>query len=454
MRLRSPLPIPLITGLLPLMATLACRGEEHARNWPSWRGPLSSGVAPHADPPIEWSEDKNVRWKTALPGLGHSTPAVWGDRIFVTSAIPVEAVQDPKYSGRPGAHNNLPVTHRFDFAVIAINRKTGDILWTKTAASAVPHEGGHETGSLASASPATDGERVYAFFGSRGLHAFTVEGEPVWHRKFPNMFTKHGHGEGSSPALYGDFLAVNWDHEEDSKISVFEAKTGEPVWEKARDEKTSWSSPIIIDETHGAPSPLVVVSATNRVRAYDLKSGDIVWECGGLSANVVASPVAEKGILIAGSSYNLRAMVAVDLKRAKGDITGKDAVLWTKTNRAPYVPSPLLYEGSAYYLTHYQGVLSRVDAKTGESRGGPFRLADMREIYASPVGAAGRVYVTDRAGVTLVLDHTGKAGDFILGRNVLEDRFNASAALVRNEIILRGERFLYCIAEEEKEGGE
>ena len=424
--------------------------DEAKKNWGNWRGPLGTGVAPDANPPVEWSEDKNVRWKTEIPGLGHSTPVVWGDRIYLTAAVPVgEPLKEPKYSGRPGAHNNLPITHKQDFVVIAVNRMDGEILWQKTVRTALPHEGGHETASLASNSPVTDGEMVYAFFGSRGLHALTKEGELVWHHDFEEMFSKHGHGEGSSPVLYGGTLVVNWDHEGESFIIAFNKKTGEKIWKRDRDEGTSWSSPIIVDETHGAPSPQVIVSATNRIRAYDLRTGDVVWECGGLSANVVASPVAENGIVIAGSSYNLRAMVAINLKEAKGDITDTDKVLWKKTNRTPYVPSPLLYEGTAYYLTHYQGVLSKTDAATGESKGGPFRLGDMREIYSSPVGAADRVYITDRRGVTLVLDHTGKKDELMLARNVLDDRFNASAAIVGKEMFLRGERFLYCLREEQ-----
>ena len=433
-----------------LVAFVVCANADEARkNWGNWRGPLGTGVAPDADPPIEWSEEKNVAWKTEIPGLGHSTPAVWGDRIYLTAAVPVgDALKEPKYSGRPGAHNNLPITHKQDFVVIAVDRKDGKILWKKTVKTVLPHEGGHETGSLASNSPVTDGEMVYAFFGSRGLHAFTKDGDPVWNHEFEEMFSKHGHGEGSSPVLYEGILVVNWDHEGKSFIIAFNKRTGEKLWKRERDEGTSWSSPIIVDETHGAPSPLVVVSATKRIRAYDLRTGHVEWECGGLSANVVASPVAENGIFIAGSSYNIRAMVAIDLKKAKGDITEGDAVLWRKTNRTPYVPSPLLYGGIVYYLTHYQGILSKVDAKTGEVKAGPFRLDEMREIYSSPVAAADRVYITDRRGVTIVLDHTGKADELMLSRNVLDDRFNASATIAGKEMFLRGEKFLYCLREE------
>ena len=182
---------------------------DHERDWLQWRGPLGTGVAPEADPPVEWSETKNVRWKVALPGKGHSTPIVWGDRIFLTTAVPYGEALPPKRSAAPGTHDGVAVTQRHEFVVLAINRRDGKVLWQKTVHKKLPHEGGHTTGSLASNSAVTDGEHVFAFFGSRGLYCLDMNGDVKWQKLFGEMLTKHGHGESASPVLYSDMLFVN-----------------------------------------------------------------------------------------------------------------------------------------------------------------------------------------------------------------------------------------------------
>lgn len=421
-----------------LLALLLAAPQE----WMQWRGPRSTGAAPGADPPVAWSEEKNVRWKTPLPGLGHSTPVVTADRVYVTTAVPVgPPLEEPRFDDAPGSHNNLPVTRRHRFAVLALSRKDGKILWDTTVREALPHAGGHETGSLASGSPVTDGRRVWAFFGSYGLYCLDRDGNVVWHADFGLMRTKHAHGEGASPALHGDTLVVTWDHESDSFVVALDAATGRERWRAERDEPTSWATPLIVEHDGKAQA---VVSGTTRVRAYDLATGRVVWEVGGLPNNVVASPVAGHGLVIAGASYEHQAMVAVRLEGARGDVTGTDRVAWTKDRRTPYVPSPLLYGDWIYYLAHYQGVLSRADVRTGEEPSGPFRLPGVGNIYASPVGAAGRIYVTDMSGATIVFSHEDPTKAFALNR--LDDRFSASAAIAGRELFLRGHRNLYCIA--------
>lgn len=410
-------------------------------NWPQFRGPLGTGVAPDADPPIEWSETKNVQWKTPLPGLGHSSPIVWGDRIFLTTAIPFgEKLAEPKRSGRPGAHNNLAVSQKHRFVVLTIDRITGKILWEQHVAEALPHEGGHESGSLASASPVTDGEYVYAFFGSQGLFCLDYSGRIIWQHDLGDQFTKHGHGEGSSPLVHGDLVVVNWDHEETSVITAFHKKTGKIVWQKERDEGTSWSTPIVTE--HDGRDQLIV-SGTKAIRAYDLADGSLIWQCSGLSANVVATPVAEPGYVYAASSYDFQAMMGIKLDGAKGDITTSGNVIWRRSRRTPYVPSPLLHDGVLYFLAHYQGVLSRVVGKTGEELEGPFRIPDLREVYASPVAAADRIYLVDRSGVVVVISTDSRPKP--LGVNRLDDSFSATPAIVGDELILRGEKALYCL---------
>ncbi len=436
-------------GVLLLANGAALGAEPEVRDphqWANWRGPLMNGHAPEAKPPVEWSEARNIRWKTELPGLGHSTPAVWNDRIFLTTAIPVgEPLAEPRPELAPGAHDNFLVTNRYEFVALAINRADGKIVWKKTLNAALPYEGGHYTSSLASHSPAADSEHVFAFFGSYGLYCLDHDGGVIWKKDLGRMHSKHGHGEGSSPVLFGDTLVVNWDHEEQSFVVALDKRTGIEKWRVKREELTSWASPIVT-EVDGKPQ--VVVSGTQRVRGYDLKTGDKVWEAGGLSANVVASPVAGSGIAIFGSSYETQAMFAVRMTGGKGDITDNDNVLWFRRRSTPYVPSPLLYDDVVYYLRHYQNVLSRVNIESGADEGGPFRLGELRNIYSSPVGADGRIYVTSREGLTIVLTHSAEPE--LLAINQLEDQFSASAALVGDEMILRGEKHLYSIKQESR----
>jgi outer membrane protein assembly factor BamB len=411
-------------------------------NWPQWRGPLANGVAPHADPPIRWSETNNLRWKIPLPGQGHASPIVFGDSVYLLAAAPVGEAQKPVYDDAPGVHDSTPVTRRHQFIALAVSRRDGNISWKKVLREEWPHEGGHVTGSLASNSPVTDGEHLYVFFGSRGLYCLDLKGEVKWQKDLGRMHTLHAHGEGSSPVLHGDTLIVCWDHEGDSFLYAFDKRTGKQLWKVARDEKTSWSTPLVV-EHEGKPQ--VIVSATKRVRGYDLATGTQLWECAGLTDNVVSSPVFTDGIVIAGNSYYQQAMLAIRLAGAKGNITGTTNVVWKLNRMTPYVSSPLLYDDTLYFLRHNQNILSRLEPTTGKPRGEALRLEGIEDfIFASPVGAAGRIYVTGRDGTTVVLRHDRE--NATLAVNHLNDSFSASPALAGGELYLRGEHFLYCLA--------
>jgi len=429
--------LPRLLVAICLAAPLAAQAH-----WPQWRGPLGTGAAPEADPPTTWSETKNVRLKIELPGSGQGTPIVWGNRIFITTAIAFGKRVDPVPDNAPGAHDNAAVTQHHEFAALCIDRRDGKVLWQRTLHKQLPHAVFHKTGTLASASPVTDGEHVFAFFGSYGLYCLDMSGKLLWQKDLGDMQVKHGHGEGGSPALFGDTLVVNWDHEGQSFLVAFDKRTGKERWRVDRDEVTSWSTPIVVAHGDGHQ---VIVSGTKRLRGYDLATGKVIWECAGLSHNIVASPVSADGMVYAGSSYEKRRMFAIRLEGAKGDITATDSVVWRRQRSTPYVPSPLLYGDWLYFLNHYQGFLCCVEAKTGKQPAKPLRLAGMREIYASPVGAGGRVYITDRDGNTVVLSHGGGTPK-VLAENRLEDSFSASAAIVGDEIYLRGSRYLYCIA--------
>jgi outer membrane protein assembly factor BamB len=432
------------------LATLASQTETNrsrenlpTNSWPQWRGPLATGVSPQANPPVRWSETNHVRWKTPLPGKGHSTPIVAGDFLYLTAAIPIGDAQAPVYDNAPGTHDNAPVTHHHQFVVIAVHRRDGRIAWQKTLREEFPHEGGHVTGSLASNSPVTDGERIHVFFGSRGLYTLDREGTVLWKKDLGRMETLHAHGEGSSPVLYHDSLIVCWDHEGQSALYRYDKKTGRQIWKVDRDEKTSWSTPLVV-EHDGRPQ--IIISATKRVRAYDFADGRLLWECAGLSRNVVSSPVAGFDMVFAGNSYDWQAMLAIRLRNAKGDVTETDRVAWKLNRLTPYVSSPLLYGDTLYFLRHNQNILSRLDPLTGEFRGEPIRLAGIRDfIFASPVGAANRIYVASRDGATVVLEHSRE--NAVLAVNQLDDSFSASPALAGRDLYLRGEKHLYCLSE-------
>lgn len=411
--------------------------------WMQWRGPLASGVSLTANPPITWNESTNVRWKVALPGKGHSSPIVTGDRVVVLSAIPIGEAQPPVFDNAPGVHDSVPVTHRFQYLVMALRRTDGHLLWQTAVREEWPHEGGHETGSPASSSPVTDGERIYASFGSHGLYCLDMDGKVIWQKDLGRMQTLHSHGEGSSPVLSGDTLILNWDHEGASFLYAFDKRTGKQLWQVSRDEKTSWSTPLVV-RVDGRQQ--VIVSATKKIRGYDLETGSQLWECAGLTDNVVSSPVYTDGLLISGNSYYQQAMLAIRLIGARGDLARTDHVVWKLNRLTPYVSSPLVYDETLYFLRHNQNVLSRFNPRTGKPLAEPVRLEGIRDfIFASPVGAAGRIYVTGRDGATVVLQHDRE--NAVLAVNRLDDSFSASAALAGREMYLRGERFLYCLAE-------
>lgn len=434
------------------------KSGEPIAQWASWRGVDGTGVAANANPPIEWSEEKNVRWKVALPGLGHSSPIVFGDRVYVTTAIetdqqgeavaeeaPPEAEQPGGRRGRRGGgrrgFGGARPTKIHEFVVLALDRQDGSVVWQTTVKEAVPHEGGHADATQASNSPLTDGEHIFASFGSRGIHCLDMTGKTIWSKDYGQMRTANGFGEGASPALHGDTLVVNWDHEGDSFIVALDKRTGAERWRKPRDERTSWSTPLVVP-VDGRPQ--VIVNATGASRAYDLETGDVVWSLGGMTPNCIPSPACADGVVYLMSGFRGNALQAIRLAGAKGDLADSDNVLWRHNEGTSYVPSQLVYDGFLYFLRTNSGVLSCLDAKTGKVHYEGEKLG-FKMIYASPVGAAGRVYLTSRDGVTKVIKLGATYEE--LATNTLDDGFDASAAIVGDTLLLRGRKSLYCIGE-------
>lgn len=452
--------VPALIALAVVTLASPSLPADADEQWPAWRGPRRTGTAPHADPPVDWSESKNVRWKTAIPGRGNASPIVWNDRVYVTTALKTgaesragKADEPPPAADRPadgerGARRERGGRPRaekpgdkYEYRVLALDRGDGRILWNTKVAAGVPHEGTHPDGTFASGSPVTDGEHVFAYFGSAGLFCLDLGGKVSWQTDLGDMHTRNSFGEGSSPALHGDTIVVTWDHEGDDFIVALDKRTGKERWRRRRDEPTTWSTPLIVE--HGGRRQ-VVASGTNRVVAYDLETGETVWQGDGLTANVIPTPVCDGELVFLISGFRGHALRAVRLADARGDLAGGKAVAWSYDKDTPYVPSPLLHEGALYFFDNNRPILTCLDARTGEKRFGPQRIDGLSGVYASPVAAAGRVYVAGRDGETIVL----KAGPTfeVLATNTLDDGFDASPAIAGRELFLRGRSHLYCVS--------
>jgi hypothetical protein len=427
-----------ISSAAVLLASLAAAPDPAAEEfWPQWRGPYATGVSKTADPPVAWSETTNIQWKVEIPGRGSSSPVVWGDRLFLLTAIP---------AGTSGASSHKPrgsVQPRdvHQFVVMALDRRTGKTLWQRTAREARPHEASHQdNGTWASSSAITDGKRVYAYFESEGLYAYDMTGSLLWQKDFGDKTMRNEFGEGSTPVLYGNRLVIVWDHQGPSFVAALDASTGQEVWRSERKEIDSWATPLVVEHDGRAQ---VVTSGMNRLRSYDLETGKIVWESEGVTMNPIPSPVADDGMVFVTSGFRGNSLKAIRLADARGDITGTPALAWSLDHDTPYVPSPLLYENTLYFLKTNSGVLSAYDAKTGKPHYQLQRLEGVPNVFASPVAARGRVYIPGRDGTTIVIKH-GPTYE-VLARNTLDDGFDASPALVGREIYLRGYTYLYAI---------
>ena len=435
--------LTVVVGFLAALAPTDVYAGSGSDYWPAWRGPDATGAAQKGNPPLTWSETENIKWKVKLPGQGSSSPVIWGEKIFFQAAVKTDAKGTPASSDtgekRPFHGGTAPTNvHKFD--LVCLDRKTGKTLWQKTVREEMPHEGHHPTGTFASYSPVTDGKYVWASFGSRGVHCYDVDGNHKWSRDLGKMKTRNAFGEGASPALAGDALIVLMDQEGDSFVYALDKKTGKTIWKKSRDEGTSWSTPVVV-EVKGKLQ--VIINATNQIRSYDVKTGKLIWQCGGMTANAIPSPVVGFGKVFCTSGFRGSALLAIELGRT-GDLTDTDAIKWQVDEATPYVPSPLLYGDKIYVCSVLKGIVSCYEAKTGKPHFVKKRLDAIKEIYASPTGAAGRVYFVSREGKTQVIKNSGKFE--ILATNTLDDKIDASPAIVGDQIFLKGKTHLYCIA--------
>lgn len=466
-----------------LVVLLNLVGLSSADNWPHWRGPTGNSVAKDAAPPTEWSATENVKWKVPIPGRGSGSPVIWEDQVFVVTAVtsgegdasaessagadeadsagPAEAQRRPRGEpggdfgrgrgrdrggdrgfgrrfGRRGGGRGTP-SGPLSFELHCYDRTTGDLRWKRVATEGTPHEGTHSTNGYASASPCTDGEHVYAYFGSMGLYCFTMAGEPVWQRDLGDLNMRHSFGEGSSPTLAGDKLLLTWDHEGPSYLYALDKRTGDEVWKTPRDEPSCWATPLVVDYNG---KQQVITNGQSYARAYDLQTGEELWRCGGQTERPVASPVAADGLVFIGSGHR-GSFLAAFKPDGEGDIGGSEHIAWSISRNTPDIASPLLSEDRLYFFKGKSGLISCYDAKSGEPHYISKRVG-LDTIYASPVAAGGNVYLTDRSGTTVVLEDSADFKE--ISTNSVGETVDATPAPVGDELFIRGENHLFCIA--------
>ncbi|MCH2366492.1 MAG: PQQ-like beta-propeller repeat protein [Planctomycetes bacterium] len=445
-----------------------------ADNWGHWRGPTGNGAAEDASPPTEWSDRKNVKWKVAIPGKGSGSPVIWGDKVFVVTAVTAAGESKPQPAGREpsrrpgggqdagrrpegGRDSQRRPSGRFgrrssgggrggslstlDFKLLCFERKSGKLLWQQSVIKAKPHEGTHSTNGFASGSPCTDGEHVYATFGSRGLYCYTLSGKLKWKRTdFGKLTMRNGFGEGSSPTIAGELLIVPWDHEGQSSVYALNKITGKTIWRTSRDEPSCWATPLVVEHKG---KKQVVLNGQTCARGYDLATGKELWRCSGQTQRPVASPVAGNGLVFVGSGFRGSFLGAFRLD-GKGDIEKSKSVAWVIDRDTPDIASPLYSSGRVYFYKGKSGMLSCVDAATGKPHYTVERISGINSTYASPIAAGGHVYLTGRGGTTVVIKDAGKLE--VVATNSLGEGIDATPAPAGKELFIRGEKHLFCIS--------
>jgi outer membrane protein assembly factor BamB len=426
------------TLLVLLIAHSICTAAD---NWPHWRGPNADGTAPSANPPLTWSPTENVKWKVPIPGEGAATPIVWDDLVFVLSAVKTDRIAENPPKPHP-EDRTAPPPNIYEYTVFCFDADSGDRLWKKVACAKPPVSGRHKTNTYAAGSPTTDGKRLYVSFGSQGIYCYDLDGELLWTRDLGTMRTRRGWGEASTPLVHGESLVVPWDQEDQSRVIVLDAATGKTRWEQERDEPTNWATP---QAAEYSGTTQLILNGTNRIRSYDLETGKLIWESGGMTVNAIPTPLIHEDVAYVMSGYKGSLALAIPLS-SKGDVTGSDTIVWKHTRSTPYVPSPIVVGNQIYFTASNRGILTSLDLETGETVFGPVRLESLGNIYASPVATKDRIYFTGRDGTTVAI-RPGKSLE-ILATNHLDEPVDASPAIVGNRIYIRSANSLFCLEEE------
>ncbi len=427
---------------------IASLSLAYAENWPGWRGPGSLGISSEKGIPVQWDQAKNVKYKVAVPGLGHSSPIVWGNRIFVTTAVNDDPAEADWQKGFPRVERK-PDASEIAWKVLCYDRDTGKLLWERTAIRRKPLNQRHTKNSYASQTPVTDGAHVYVFFADQGMYCYDFEGKLIWSRDLGAFPMRNGWGTGSSPVLYKNFVIQTCDVETGkSFIIAMDKKTGKTAWRAERDELSSWSTPYVY---LGSPRPELIVNATRAVRSYDPETGKLLWECRGPATSITTpTPTFSNGMIIVSSGFipePLRPITAIR-PGASGDITLKEGethsayIVWRQTVAAPYIPSPIAY-GDYVYVVLDQGFIACYEAKTGKEVYGRKRIDVGAAFSTSPVAVDGKLYCASEEGDVYVI----KAGTEyeLLAKNSIGESIMASPAVSGGKMFIRAIKHLYCI---------
>jgi outer membrane protein assembly factor BamB len=444
---RTIIPVALILGVVAV----------HADNWPHFRGTEAGVAADDPALPDTWGPSENVVWKIDIPGRAWSSPIVWGDHVFITTAInmkdpnqplkPVPSYTARSLGGPMTGSDILRTSDEHKWVVYDIDFRTGRIRWERAVHSAAPAQPTHQKNTYASETPVTDGERVYAYFGSVGLFAFDMNGKPLWSKPMDPFKTRSGWGAAASPAIHKGRLYIVNDNDERSFIAAYDARTGKQVWRVDRDEGSNWTTPFTWENELRTE---IVTTGTRKVRSYDL-NGKLLWELSGMSSIHVPTPFAKDGLLYVSSGYVPDPLRPVYTIRpgASGDISLKDGersnawIVWSHPTLAAFHPSGLIY-GGCYYTLLDRGFLTCNDPKSGKEIYGRQRIsADSSGFTASPWAYNGKVFALSEDGDTFVI----QAGpEFkVLGRNSMAEMTLATPAVANGSLIMRTASRLYRI---------
>ncbi|HVR75341.1 MAG TPA: PQQ-binding-like beta-propeller repeat protein [Planctomycetota bacterium] len=430
------------TIVLTLVTSHAAAGPR----WPQFRGPGATGSASDAIPD-SWSVEENVAWKADIPGRAWSSPIVWDQQVFLTSAVSAGKEDDPKKGLYIGGNRLEPSENEHRWVVLSVAVDTGKVLWEAPVHRGKPRSSVHLKNTYASETPVTDGVRVYSYFGGVGLFAHDMDGKQLWATPFEPVKTRYGWGAAASPVLHGGRIIIVNDNEEKSYLAAFDAKSGNEVWRVDRDEKSNWATPFVW-ETPGRTE--IVTNGSGKARSYSLE-GKPLWELGGMSSITVCSPFASHGLLFLASGYIMdkaRPLYAVR-PGASGDITPEPGktdgtfIAWSEPQAAPYNPSPLV-AGDHIYVLFDRGYLSCREARTGKLVYDKRRISDEAVAFtASPWAAGGKVFCLSEEGDTFVIDGGPKFK--VLKKNSLGEMCMATPAIAGDSLFVRTISKLYRI---------
>jgi outer membrane protein assembly factor BamB len=449
------LPVPerrITRTAVPGASAALPRPAPAAGRWPSFRGPNASGIAEGQRLPDRWNAatGENILWRTPIPGLAHSSPIVWGDTVYVTTAISSRsgATFKPGLYGDGDASDDRSV-HKW--VIYAIDKRTGRVRWERVAHEGVPRNTRHIKSTYASASPATDGRIVVAWFGSEGVHAWDVSGRPLWKVDVGRVdmgaydIPTYEWGPASSPIIWNDLVIIQCDTQADSFVLALDAATGETKWKTSRNELPSWGTPTVVATSAG---PELVTNASNYIRGYDATTGRELWTLGRSSKITAPTPIASDGLVVVASGRGPERPIYVLRPGARGDLTlpkdrtSSQAVAWSRTGRGSYMPTPLAYGGILYVLAN-NGVFDAYDLRTGKEIYRQ-RLPLVGSGYsASPVAADAKIYLSNEDGHMLVL-RAGAAFEHI-ATNPMGELLMATPALSDGVMYVRGMSSLFAI---------